>query len=125
MRRDLIDFHTVNDRHQAIHARLQNWGLAQRNSGRRDCASMFRGYRAPDDFLADDRAARIPVDQLDASDVQKGLRMLPEPHRHALQWAYVWPFVPAWRVRRWIGVTEAALLQLVIDGRDMLVNRRV
>ena len=51
------------------------------------------------------------------------LDALPEDHRSAVNWNYVKPVAPT-RACQAIGVTMAALAQLVVDSRQMLINRR-
>jgi DNA-directed RNA polymerase specialized sigma24 family protein len=56
--------------------------------------------------------------------VQKGVSQLPEQHRKALAWSYVFRGSPK-RVARDLAVSMDGLMVLVTDGRTMLVNRRV
>ena len=47
---------------------------------------------------------------------------LPEKHRLAVSWHYIRPVNPS-RARKQLGVTLDGLQRLVIDGRQMLINR--
>lgn len=66
----------------------------------------------------------MPVDFHDAAKISKGIAMLPQPHREALQWNYVTGGSPS-KARSKLGVTAQGLLLLIRDGRQMLLNRQV
>lgn len=122
MKRDrFIDFFQVSERHQAIHKRLENWAQACHSPGGAACSPMFRLYR-PDNF---ERALpTIPVDPHDAARIAKGVAALPAPHRQAISWNYIEGGSPR-KARERIGCTQEHLMQLIVDGRDMLINRGV
>ena len=121
MKREHIDLHLVPDHQLAMHSRLINWSRWCRGRPASNCAPMFRGYRSSDVWQT--VSIGEPVDKLDASKIASAVAQLPETHRHALGWHYVHPIGPG-RAARELGLTIAALAQCVIDGRQMLINRR-
>lgn len=129
MKRDSIDWHMIPERQLAMHDRLLNWARWCRGPSSADVSPMFRLYRATDANQGDGqryglRSTVDPVDSRDATKIARGVGLLPEPHRLSLQWFYVRPVAPA-RACREIATTQAGLVQLVHDGRCMLINRRV
>lgn len=121
MKRDAVDFFSVRAGHEAIHDRLTNWALWSRGGrGGSSTLPMFRFYR-PDGYH--ELTASIPVDSLDATRLQKLMVVLPEKHRWAIQWGYVFSFIPVWKVQRELGVTRTGLYDLIHDARSMLKNR--
>ena len=119
MKRD-IDFHGVEERHQAIHARLLNWARWCNGRPGSSVSPMFRGYRSTDVWAAP--SVSEPVDKLDAAKIAKAVIALPDKHRGATQWHYVKPVAPG-KAARELAVTLVDLAQLVIDARTMLINR--
>lgn len=123
MNRDQIDFHRINAIHEGVHLRLLNWARWVRpNHARSGLQPMFRQYRSTE-TVSDPQDAHIPVDPIDGHDVEKVVVGLPEKHMTALQWGYVYPWIPLWRVRRELAVTEVALNELMNMGRSMVKNR--
>lgn len=59
---------------------------------------------------------------LDAQAMEKTVAALPEKHRTAIRWHYVYPVQP-FKVQKALGVTEQGLYGLVRDGRQMLMNK--
>jgi hypothetical protein len=121
MKRD-PDFFFVPEKQLAMHARLENWARSCWGGYGTSVHPMFRQYRSAEHWHAP--SASVPIDQQDASKIAKGVAMLPEPHMRSLQWWYIKPTSPL-RARREIGCTLAGLARYVIDGRQMLINRRV
>jgi DNA-directed RNA polymerase specialized sigma24 family protein len=125
MRRDLTDFFLVEDHQLAIHGRLENWSRwveHRRLKGGKQhpmwakSVSNARQWHEPD--------LREPTDELDGLAMEKGVAMLPEKHKQAIRWSYVFRGGPLNMARR-LGVSKEGLMQLVRDGRQMLINRRV
>ena len=117
-----VDYNHVPERHAAIHARLENWRrwVIVRPHGWQT-APMFRMYQskarqwhAP--------VIQTPVDTLDALRVEKAVAALPEKHREAVRWWYVYRRNPA-AMARSLGVSKQGLADLVEAGRTMLQNR--
>ncbi len=120
--REIVDFNHVATEHEAIHARLVNWRrwVIVRPHGWQ-AAPMFRMYQskarqwhAP--------VIQTPVDTLDAVLVEKAVAALPEKHREAVRWWYVYWRNPA-AMARSLGVSKQGLADLVDAGRTMLQNR--
>ena len=119
---ETVDYSHVQDRHQVIHERLENWRrwVTVRPNGWQ-VAPMFRMYQskarqwhAP--------VIQTPVDTLDAVLVEKAVAALPEKHRDAVRWWYVHAGNPV-AMARTLGVTKQGLADLVDAGRTMLQNR--
>jgi hypothetical protein len=124
MRRDAIDFHAVLFAHEGIHLRLINW--ARYVGGNRKAMSaspMFRLYRCPDTWI--DPSPHIPIDTIDGHRIEKAVTALPEKHRDAVRWQYVYSGwgVSVWKACRALAVRQDTLHMLVQDGRTMLKNR--
>ena len=118
----IVDYNHVQDRHKAIHARLENWRrwVIVRPSGWQ-VAPMFRMYQskarqwhAP--------VIQTPVDTLDAVLMENAVAALPEKHREAVRWWYVYRRDPVAMARN-LGVSKQGLADLVDAGRTMLNNR--
>ena len=125
MRRDdYIDFHQVEEKHLAIHARLVNWGTWCNGTAPSSTSPMFRLYIASAQARSRDGATFgvSSVDRLDATKIAKAVVALPEKHRDAVNWCYVRPVAPI-RAARAIGTSLDGLMQLLRDGRQMLINR--
>lgn len=118
----VVDYNHVHDRHQAIHARLENWRrwVVVRPHGWQT-APMFRMYQSK----ARQWEAPViqdPVNTLDAVLLEKSVSALPEKHRAAIRWCYVHCSNPIGMARA-LGVSKQGLADLVDAGRTMLQNR--
>lgn len=122
MKRDAVDFHLIPDHQLAMHDRLTNWARAQRSRSSSDCAPMFRQYRSSDQWGGS--TSSPTVDQIDAANINKGWQQLESDQRAALAWQYVTPSSPT-KACKAIGCTMDCLARLVVDARQMLINRRV
>jgi hypothetical protein len=121
MKRESHDFHTVRPEHFEIHERCLNWARYVRDGSRSgQCAPMFRHYRSSEVWCADNKT---PVDSLDGHRVEKAVGQLPEKHRDAIRWHYVFFFIAPGRVQRHLAVTRSGLADLIHDGRSILNNR--
>lgn len=115
----MIDFHHVPSHQRAMDARLINWARYVRDRPVVWTQPMFRGYRSSEVWVHE---VSVPVDQLDGHKVEKAVQALPEKHRAAVRWAYVFRAHPR-RMCRLLAVTEAGLADLIDVGRQMLINR--
>lgn len=115
----IVDFAYVPANQYDIHDRLLNWAKWAKGSGARNVHPMFRQYR--NDYWEPAPAASY-ADTVDALAVQKTMKDVPERHRLAVQWYYIARSNPQ-RMCRELGVTKAALADLVINGRNMVKNR--
>lgn len=124
MKRDLPDFFLVAPHHIKMHDRLSNWGKWSHSPAWSRTQPMFRLYVSDEHWQGQE--ARTPVDGLDATKIQKGVSQLPEGHRKALAWSYIFKTNPRSFIKKsGLGVNVEGLAALVTDARTMLINRRV
>lgn len=122
MRRDrFIDFFYVAPHQQEMHKRLENWAHSCYSGEGGSTTPMFRLYRA-DNYERE--SSGVSIDHHDAHKIAKGVSMLPIMHRQALNWDYLIEGSPM-KIRRQLGVTMEVLGNLIVDGRQMLINRGV
>lgn len=123
MKRDYIDFHEVADIHLAIHARLCNWArwVRVRPASSWTVSPMFRQYRSKA-FQWHVPEIKDEIDTLDAQAMEKAVFHLPDPHRAAIRWNYVFASNPGGMARQ-LGLSSDGLMRMVSDGRTMLKNR--
>lgn len=117
-----IDFHQVEAHQRDIDRRLLNWGKWCNGSGAPSVSPMFRLCPPPPRVRGDEKPSS--VDSADACKISKGVSALSEPHRAAVNWAYVKPTTPS-KACRSLGTTMAGLALLLRDGRQMLINKGV
>jgi len=122
MKREHTEFSYVPARHDAINIRLEQWAQWVRVSVPRSVHPMFRQYRSHA-WQWHMPEVRAQLNTLECHETERAVCKLPDKHRTALRWAYVWPWVPVQAVRRELAVTKADLATLISNGRDMLVNR--
>ena len=119
----IIDLNHVHPRHDSIDARLTEWVRWVRvKPVAWSMQPMFRNFRAPKQWETD---LHVPIElnTLECHEIEKAVSALPDKHRTAIRWAYVFSHIRDNAVRRELGVTREALGQLINDARDMLVNR--
>jgi DNA-directed RNA polymerase specialized sigma24 family protein len=124
MKRDATDYFIIEPHQVAIHERLCNWARwveVRRGPGRSHpmwakSRSNARQWHSPE--------PRDSTNPLDAQAMEKAVGGLPEKHREAIRWYYVFKGGPL-HMARTLGVSKDGLLQLTRDGRQMLTNRRV
>jgi DNA-directed RNA polymerase specialized sigma24 family protein len=123
VKRDDIDLHAVRHEHLAIHERAMNWARYVRDGNRsgHGTAPMFRHYRSSEVWGTD--TLRTPIDTLDGHRMEKAVAQLPEKHRDAIRWSYVYVWIQPAKACRGLGVTRSGLADLVHDARSMLKNR--
>jgi DNA-directed RNA polymerase specialized sigma24 family protein len=121
-REDHIDFHLVQDGHLAIHSRLEAWAAWVRVRPHgwqvapmfRQAQSNWRQWHAPE--------LRPQPNIPEAIEMEKLVSLLPEKHRTAIRWSYVFPGNPAAMARK-LAVSPEGLRELVNVARTMLRNR--
>ena len=120
---EIVDYTHVQDRHQAIHARLENWRrwVIVRPHGWQ-VAPMFRMYQSKARQWEASPRIGTPVDTIDAALMEQAVYALPEKHREAVRWWYVYRRNPA-AMARSLGVSKQGLADLVDVGRTMLQNK--
>lgn len=119
--REAIDFNVVPFAHERIDERLKNWARWVTPRPTSWVAPMWRGFKASEVWTG--ASVSIPLDPLDAQRLEKAVSALPEAHKFAVRWCYVYRGNPA-RAARHIGETQEGLARLIADGRTMLLNRR-
>ena len=121
-REDHVDYFLVPDGQLAIHERLEAWArwVRVRPSGWQ-VAPMFRQYRSKA-WQWERPEPRPSVNIPEAVAMEKAVSLLPEKHREAIRWSYVFSGNPVGMARR-LAVSKQGLLELVQAGRTMLTNR--
>lgn len=121
-RDDYVDFFAVPDRHLAVHRRLEAWSrwVRVRPHGWQ-VTPMFRQYRSKS-WQWQRPEIREEVNIPEAVEMEKAVSLLPEKHRDAIRWAYVWVGPPG-VISRHLGVSKQGLMELVQTARTMLGNR--
>lgn len=116
-----VDFHHVPPEQQAIDAKLRNWSAWVKPRQVSQMASIWklgksnaRQWHAPE--------IRETCDIIQAQAMEKAVYHLPEKHRDAIRWHYVYPVTPL-KMCRHLGVSMEGLADLVSKGRLMLMNR--
>ena len=122
MQRDYIDFHAVPDHQLGMHDRLLNWSRWVRVTVPGWQASIWRLGKS-NTRQWHEPEMREETDILDGMAMEKAVFALPDKHRDAIRWHYVYRTSPT-AARKHLGVTNEGLQRLVVDGRTMLINRR-
>lgn len=123
MQREYIDFHYVEPEQLPMHDRLLNWERWVRVTVPGWQASIWRMGKS-NTRQWHEPEMREETDILDAQAMEKAITALPDKHRAAIRWHYVYRTTPT-QARKRLGVTNEGLQRLVADGRTMLQNRRV
>ena len=119
--KNYVDFHQVLPEHGAIHERLSNWARwCKSGKAGRAMHPMWKHYVEKE--ARDNPVASIPVNTLDGYFIEKQVFFLPEKHRHAIRWSYVFNNNPLAACRE-LEVSKDRLAELVKEGRAMLKNR--
>ena len=117
-----VDYFYVEPHHSEIHAELENWARCVRVKRQSWAHPMWKGAQSngrqwyTPELKAD-------LDTLGGMQMEKDVRALPDKHREAIRWNYVYGWAPATEIRR-LGVTYQGLADLIRNGRTMLVNRK-
>lgn len=117
-----IDFNAVSYAHEPIHERLVNWARWVRPRASSWVHPMWRGFKSNEIWTGPTAAA--PIDPLDAQAVEKGVSALPEQHRFSIRWCYVYGGQPR-KAAAHVGETLEGLQALIVNSREMLINRRI
>lgn len=118
-----IDYFRVNPEHEAIAKRLMNWADWVQVRTPSWTAPIWklgksngRQWHTPE--------LRQECDVLDAAVIEKAVYALPEKHRAAMRWCYVYKYGEQ-RFRREQGLTREGVDALLHSSRQMLINRGV
>lgn len=122
MKRDFCDFSRIPARHDAINVRLEHWArwVAVRPQPWKT-QPMFRQYRSHA-WQWHMPEIKFELNTIECHEVERAVAFLPDKHRSAVRWFYVYRHDPG-AMARHLAVSTAALLKLVEDARDMLKNR--
>ena len=120
----MIDLNHIPARHDSINLRLDEWAKYVRVRPQAwGMQPMFLGYQSKARHWDAQPHIHTEINTLDAHEIERAVSHLPDKHRTAIRWHYVWPWVPVGKVRRELGVTLDALAGLIHDSRDMVKNR--
>lgn len=119
-----VNYHEILPEHEAIHMRLMNWKRWLRAGGSSwTTHPMWRHLKEKEEQEARERGEYVsPPDGFDAHLIEKAVADLPEKHRFAIRWWYVFSGNPV-KAARMAAVSKERLAELVKEGRTMLVNR--
>lgn len=120
----MIDFNHIPARHDYINHRLEEWArwVRVRQTGW-FIQPMFRMYQSKARQWDENPHIPVAINGLDALEIERAVSILPEKHRSAIRWAYVFPWIPVKKIQRELAMTHEALCSAVNDGRDMVKNR--
>ena len=121
MRTRSIDFMEIEDKHELIHRKLENWARWVQVRSPSWVSPMFRQAQS-NSRQWHQPEIRETCDVLGAMEMEKAVYKLPEAQRAAIRWFYVYQGDPVRRARK-LGVSLLGLKELTRDGRQMLVNR--
>mgnify|MGYP000039881552 CR=1 FL=1 len=118
----MIDLHHIPARHDTINLRLEQWArwVAVRPQPWK-MQPMFRLYKAPPQW--EPRELKVEINTIEAHEIEKMVSQLPDKHRSAIRWAYVYSYIHPGPIQRKLGVTIPELETLINNARDMLKNR--
>jgi hypothetical protein len=117
------DYSRVSAEHGEIDTRLREWSRwVAVGPERGQTMPMFAQYQSKSRQWEQDPHIPVAVDTLQCVETEKVVSTLPESHRTAIRWAYVWPWLPVHVIQKHLGVTPAALMKLISDGRTLVEN---
>lgn len=116
----IVDFNHVPASQLEIHDRLANWAKWCKPCHHSSVLAMFKGYRPY--LYPESGSGGIPVNSLQAAEVQKVMKDIPEKQRIAVQWCYILRTGPT-KMCRELGVNKEGLMELINQGRTMISNR--
>ena len=117
-----LDIGRVPHHQTDIHKRLQNWAAWVTPGNNLSICPMFKATFKSNSWQWHAPEYRETCDTNDAWKMEKEVCKLPKPNRDALVWWYVYR-TGALKARKFLGVTLQGLDDLVVNGRQMLMNR--
>lgn len=123
MKTKTVDFHHVEEHHKDMDKRLHNWSRWVKPRAPSWVSPMFRMYRS-NAWQYHKPEHRESCDMVDAMKLEKAVSKLPEKHREAIRWSYVFPVAP-FKMQKSLGVTEQGLYDLKRSAVQMLINSGV
>ena len=119
--RAYVDYSRVAPEHAAIHEVLCNWARWCRDD--RPRWAMHPMWRhLVEKEQRENPEVFVPVNAMAGHAMEKTVFLLPDKHRFAIRWWYVFRGNPA-AASRQVAVSKERLAQLVNEGRSMLVTR--
>lgn len=120
----MTDCSHIPARHDYINQRLEEWArwVRVRQTGW-FTQPMFRMYQSKARQWDENPHIHVEVNGLAALEIERAVSILPDKHRSAIRWAYVFHWVPVRKVQRELALTNDALFETVNDARDMVKNR--
>ena len=109
----VIDFNAVPFHHERMDERLKNWARWVRPRPRSWVHPMWRGFKASEVWTG--HTASIPINQLDAQEIEKAVSGLPEVHRFVIRWCYVYGGQPR-KAAQQVGESIEGLAALITLG---------
>jgi len=120
----IVDLNHIAPRHDAINLRMEEWGRCIKVRPQPwKMQSIWRQYRAPRQYAYETQDIPVPINTIAAYEIERIVSMLPDKHRTAIRYFYVFPYVPVMAVCRELGVSRSGLADLLTDTRDMVKNR--
>lgn len=125
-KKNYVNYDHIPEGQEEIHERLMNWARWIRSgTGGWACHPMWKQCVAKE--IEDLRAKRgvesvAPIRIDEAVATERAVAQLPDKHRKAVRWCYVFKHNPLAACKA-IAVTKEELARLVDDGRQMLLNR--
>lgn len=118
----MIDLHRIPARHDSINIRLEQWArwVSVRPQPWR-MQPMFRLYKPPPQW--EPRELKVEINTLEAHETEKMVSQLPDKHRAAIRYAYVYSYIHPGAIKRKLAVNDDGLQLLINNARDMLKNR--
>lgn len=125
-KKNYVNYDHIPDGQGEMHERLVNWARWIR-SGSRDwaCHPMWKPCIAKEleELRAKQEQAPLePIKIDEAVAVERAVAQLPDKHRKAIRWCYVFKHNPLAACKT-IAVSKEELARLVNDGRQILMNR--
>ena len=120
----MIDIHHIPARHDEINRRLEEWAkwVRVRPIGW-FTQPMFRMYQSKARQWDANPHIPVAINGLHALEIERAVSILPEKHKAAIRWAYVFSWVPVKKVQRELSLTPEELAETINYSRDMVKNR--
>lgn len=117
-----VDVGHIPHHQRDMHDRLVNWAMWAKPGQSASICPMFKTTFKSNSFQWHQPEFRPTCDTLDAVVIEKAICKLPKANRDALVWWYIYR-CGALKARKAFGVTEAGLNDLVVNGRQMMMDR--
>lgn len=119
----MTDYHHVPARQDAIHLRLEQWGLWVRYRPHTWATHPMWRMSKSNAWQWHVPELKPALNPIECLEVERAVAIIPEPFRVSVRWCYASPWVPVSVIRRETRTTKEGLEELIIRGRDMVNNR--